>query len=1029
MNNLGLPLLWLLAVSWMPVEAAPASTNTEAQFLTQTRQLTFEGRRSGEGYFSPDGQALIFQSEREPGNPFYQIYLMNLRSGETHRVSPGVGKSTCAFFRPGSDEVLFSSTHLDPQATAKQKAELEFRAAGTERRYSWDYDDQMDIFSAQRDGSHLRRLTSALGYDAEASYSPDGRQIVFCSLRDAYPTNQLSAADQKRLKTDPAWFGELYLMNADGTDQRRLTHWPGYDGGPFFAPDGQRIIWRHFDEKGNADVYTMNLQGEDIKRLTDFGCMSWAPFYHPSGQYVVFTANKLGFANFELFLVDVAGRHEPVRVTYTEGFDGLPVFSADGHTLCWTSSRTSDGQAQLFLADWNNEAALRALELAPLRQVSDHVQESLSQAQAAQSITAASVEPLVRRLREEVDYLASDALAGRMTGSPGAKEAADYLAEHLRQAGLVPFGVSNSWFQPFTFTSGIRVVTNQNSLTLSTESNAPTSFQVEKDFRPLSFTANATVEGPLVFAGYGLTVPGDKAAQGYNSYAGLDLTNKIALVLRYVPEDVDPKRRAELNLYAGLRYKAMQARQHGARAVLFVTGPNSPNAGQLTGLAFDGSLSGSGIVAASITSNVVQAILAPSGKDLKSLQTELDQENPHAPGGFLIPLVKVRLTTEVEHLKKTDRNVLGLLPGRTESLSPRASLQQRLGAPATLPAGSLDLRTGGDAGASTVGDTDSGAPPTGGALTQIEYVLVGAHYDHLGFGEAGAMLRAGEEGKIHHGADDNASGTAAVLSLAVALAKERALHPDAFRRNILFAFWSGEELGLLGSSWFVEHPPIPLSDIVANLNFDMVGRLRDNKLILQGVASSSYWRPEVEKRNVAAGFNLMLQDDPYLPTDVTSVYPKHIPVLNFFTGSHEDYHRPTDTAEKLNFEGLARIVRLAQGILLDLDGSKQRPNYVEVKHTSTPAGRENLRAYLGTIPDYSTEVSGVKLAGVRPDSPAAKAGLQGSDVIVEFGGQKITNIYDYTYALDAVKIGQPVPLVVLRQGRQVHLTVTPEARK
>ncbi len=708
--------------------------------------------------------------------------------------------------------------------------------------------------------------------------------------------------------------------------------------------------------------------------------MSWAPFYHPSSQYVIFTCNKLGFANFELFLVDVEGRHEPVRVTYTEGFDGLPVFSPEGKKLCWSSSRTSDGKTQLFLAEWNHETALRALEQSPLRQGSDRLAESSPQVSAVAQHNQSTSPAITHTLREDVSYLASDALAGRMTGSQGALQAANFLAERLRQLGLAPMGESNSWFQSFTFTAGARVVTDQNSLTLWTSTNNPASFEVEKDFRPLSFTANDTVEGELVFAGYGLTVPGEKAGQGYNSYAGLDVSNRIALVLRYVPEAVEPKRRAELNLYAGLRYKAMQARQHGARAVLFITGPNSPNAGQLAGLSFDGSLSGSGIVAASVGSNVVQAILAESGKDLKTLQTSLDQEDPHAAGGFFIPKVRVKLTTNVEHFKKSDRNVLGYLPPASPS-------------------------------------------------ERDEYVLIGAHYDHLGLGESGAMRLAGEEQKIHYGADDNASGTAAVLALAAALVKERESQPASFQRGLVFAFWSGEELGLLGSSWFAEHPLIPLSNIVANVSFDMVGRLRENKLILQGVGSSPYWRQEIEKRNVAASFSLTLQEDPYLPTDVTAFYPKQIPVLNFFTGSHEDYHRPTDTPDKLNYDGLARIVGLVRGVVLDLIGPGTRPDYVKVQHSATPGNRENLRAFLGTIPDYSSEANGVKLSGVRAGSPAERAGLQGGDVIVEFGGQKIANIYDYTYALDAVKIGQPVTLMIERQGQRLSLTVTPEARK
>ena len=318
------------------------------RFLSNIRQLTYDGKRAGEGYFSEDSNALIFQSEREPDNPFYQIYLLNLLTGDTHRVSTGVGKTTCAFFRPGTDEVLYASTHHDAFAKAKQEEELQFRASGKERRYSWDYDAAMDIFSAHRDGSNLTQLTNAPGYDAEASYSPDGKRIVFCSLRDAYPKNQLSPKDLKQLEVDASYFGEIYIMNADGSDQIQLTDSPGYDGGPFFTPDGQHIVWRHFTPDGSqADIYTMRIDGSNVRRLTDFDSMSWAPYFHPSGAYVIFASNKLGFSNFELYLVDGRGRHQPVRVTTTDGFDGLPVFSPDGNQLCWTSNRNSQEVSQL----------------------------------------------------------------------------------------------------------------------------------------------------------------------------------------------------------------------------------------------------------------------------------------------------------------------------------------------------------------------------------------------------------------------------------------------------------------------------------------------------------------------------------------------------------------------------------------------------------------------------------------------------------------------------------------------------------
>lgn len=359
------PLVLLALVSALSLRLTAAG---EEQFLANSHQLIYEGRRSGEGYFSADGKLLIFQAEREEGNPFYQIHLLDFETGDIRRLSPGIGKTTCAFLRPGHDEALFASTHLDPEAVDKQRAELSFRASGKQRRYSWDYDRNMDIFSAPLDGGEPRRLTDAPGYDAEGAYSPDGTKIVFCSLRDAFPLEKLSDEERKRFEADPAWFGEIYIMNADGSGQRRLTHVPGYDGGPFFSPDGKRIVWRRFDSGGmNADVYTMKTDGSDARRLTDFRSMSWAPYFHPSGRYVIFTSNKLGFENFELFLVDAQGEREPVRVTFTDGFDGLPVFSPDGKKLSWTSGRTDDGKSQIFLADWNHEAALKALSEAPLR--------------------------------------------------------------------------------------------------------------------------------------------------------------------------------------------------------------------------------------------------------------------------------------------------------------------------------------------------------------------------------------------------------------------------------------------------------------------------------------------------------------------------------------------------------------------------------------------------------------------------------------------------------------------------------------
>ena len=956
--------------------AAADETLQENRFLSNARQLVFEGKRSGEGYFSPDGRKLIFQSEREPENPFYQQYILDLETGETTLVSPGKGKTTCGFFQPGSDRVLFASTHADPETPAKQKAELEFRASGKQRRYSWDYDASFDIFSAKQNGSDPVNLTHAPGYDAEGSYSPDGKQIVFCSLRSAFPLEKSSKEQRDRYEKDPAWFGEIYIMNADGSNVRRLTTEPGYDGGPFFSPDGQRIVWRHFEENGMiADLWTMKLDGSDKQRVTDFKSMSWAPFYHPSGKYFVFTSNKLGFENFELFIVDSAGEHEPVRVTFTPGFDGLPVFSPDGKKVCWTSGRTGDGKSQLFIADWNDEAAQAALGAAPASAQRDAASTSMP----AGITDGASPEITAGDLRRQVEWLADEKREGRMTGSPGAQATAKWLANYFRENGLKFF--AENYALPFEFNAGERVLPEKTRLEISgADSKSALVAKLDSDFRPLAFSENGEAKGEVVFAGYGLVVPGEGGAARYDSYSGLEVKDKIVLILRYVPEGVDAVRRAQLNRYSGLRYKAMLARERGAKGVLVVTGPNSPNAGQLLALNNDNTNASSGIVVASISGSIADSLLAPTGKSLKDLQTALDPENPHAEGAFILPKVNVKLGCGVEHLKKTDSDVVAYLPASAGS---------------------------------------------------DEYVLVGAHYDHLGRGGTSSLERAGEENKIHPGADDNASGTAWTMELAAALAKERREHPEKFRRGVIFALWSGEEIGIIGSAAFCEKPPVPLEKITAYVNADMVGRLRDNKLTLQGVGSSHAWRRLIEKRNVAAGFNLTLQDDPYLPTDVTSFYPKNVPVLNFFTGAHDDYHRPTDTADKINYAGLERITKFSEQLVLELLQMAERPDLAKVERsTQDGGGRETLRAYLGTIPDYtSSDVKGVKLSGVRGASPAEKAGLKGGDVVVEFAGQKIANIYDYTYALDAVKIGVPVEVVVERAGQRVTLSVTPEARK
>jgi Tol biopolymer transport system component len=340
-----------------------AFSQTEAEFIQNARQLTFEGKRSGEGYFSADGSKMVFQSERQADNPFYQIYLMDLETGDQEQVSPGAGKTTCAWIHPSGQSVMFASTHLDGSSKDKQKAEFEERISGRVRKYSWDYDENYDLFEFTLADKSLKRLTDARGYDAEGAYSPDGRKIVFASNRAAY-ADTLSAADTERLKLDKQYFMDLYLCDADGSDVQRLTDVPGYDGGPFFSSDGKQICWRRFDEKGMiAEIMVMDADGKNPRQVTKLGAMSWAPFFHPSGDYIIFTTNLHGFDNFELYAVAAKKETKPIRITSTEGFDGLPVFSPNGKQLSWTAGRTASKASQIFLADWNHEAVRKALQL------------------------------------------------------------------------------------------------------------------------------------------------------------------------------------------------------------------------------------------------------------------------------------------------------------------------------------------------------------------------------------------------------------------------------------------------------------------------------------------------------------------------------------------------------------------------------------------------------------------------------------------------------------------------------------------
>ena len=328
-------LLFAQADDWQKQEAA---------YLKNTRQLTRDFVRAGEGYFAPDAKRIIFQAEEKGPNPFYQIFVQELATGSYRRVSPGDGKTTCGFFHPNGKKIIFASSHLDPDATKHYAGERQIREEEQKtkkrRRYVWDFDPYMEIFEANLDGSGLKRLTDSKGYDAEGAYSPDGKHIVFCSNRSG----------EGNL--------ELYIMNADGSNVRKLTNAPGcYNGGPFFSPDGKRVIFRSDrKKKDHLQIFVINADGTGERALTDnIDWVHWAPYWHPDNKHIVFTAadhsNPLARPNYDLYWINVdTGKR--ARLTFAPGADVLPVFSPDGTKLMWTSTRDGRQPAQLFLAEF-----------------------------------------------------------------------------------------------------------------------------------------------------------------------------------------------------------------------------------------------------------------------------------------------------------------------------------------------------------------------------------------------------------------------------------------------------------------------------------------------------------------------------------------------------------------------------------------------------------------------------------------------------------------------------------------------------
>lgn len=634
----------------------------------------------------------------------------------------------------------------------------------------------------------------------------------------------------------------------------------------------------------------------------------------------------------------------------------------------------------------------------------------------AQQLSTTRVEPSAARLQEYVSYLASDALQGRRTGTLGANDAAHYIAGEFSRLGLQPVigGMGDSrrlsvgmsqYLQTFPYVAGVKL--GQGNL-LSLAGSSPASFQVGVDWMPLGFAANQRLEKlEFVFVGYGITA----SELNHNDYSS-PVKNKVAVAVSGTPDGDNPH--GQFARYEDPRWKAIAARNAGAAALLVIAREDNFKDDRLSRLSYDNSAADSGLPVAAI-SRQTAARLFPAGIDqlLATLGQTTAQVSISAGIAQLSTAIgltnttTLNLTTDVVRQEVSAYNVIGILEGSDPQL-------------------------------------------------KNETIVVGAHYDHLGLGGEGSL--APREGEIHHGADDNASGTAGMLELARSFST---LRPRP-KRTIVFMAFSGEEEGLLGSNYYTNHPIRPLANTVAMINMDMIGRMRDRKLIIGGVGTAKEWRDLINSANenqsmtVAAtagvsigngmpvvvsangrpivtmdakkGFDLTLQEDGFGPSDHSSFYAKQVPVLFFWTGNHPDYHKPSDTFDKINYEDEARILTFVAHIVRDLDGADQRLTYTVAKSDATPR-TGGFRVYLGTIPNYADSGDGLLLDGVRDGSPAAKAGLKAGDRVVKIGEHDVKNVYDYTFALGELKAGQEYTIEVVRGTERLSLKITPEARK
>jgi hypothetical protein len=574
-----------------------------------------------------------------------------------------------------------------------------------------------------------------------------------------------------------------------------------------------------------------------------------------------------------------------------------------------------------------------------------------------------------QRYLNDIKTLTQPKMEGRGDGLKGLTRAEHVLVDRYKSLGLEPAG-TKGYLQPFTVTTGAKLRGKNHLLVQNGETK--TALKLNQDYVPFSFSNSGTVTAPFLFAGYGATAE----EFGYDDYAGLDAKDKIVVVLRYEPSGFATKSGNQgLTTHAQLITKAINARNHGAKGMVLVNGKLGDGEEDL--LTRFGSIGGPenvGLLFAQVKNAVADDWFRTTGKSLKEIQDQINSTSK--PASFFFPdVLRATLTVDVETTHATVNNVLTYLPGKTD-----------------------------------------------------EYVIVGAHYDHLGRGTFDSLAPS-QIGQIHPGADDNASGTAGVLELARILAPLK----GQLQRGILFMSFAGEELGLLGSAAWVKDPTKPLEKAVAMLNMDMIGRIKDNKVYVGGVGTGSTLQKVLDQAHGDSPLKFEISQSGYTSSDHTSFVTKRVPVLFFFSGLHSDYHKPSDTWEKINPDSAAGLLNIVARVTVELASDPQRPAFLTVvennPHSGATGGGGGYGPYFGSIPDFGQTENGVKFSDVKPGSPAAKAGLKAGDVLIRFGDKPIKNLYDFTDALRRSKVGDVVAVTVLRDGKELKVEVKLEQRK